>query len=231
MVCWFRLRAKLDCLRNPIAPADGWKQDQHPFRENRRCSAFQLQRGAMIDCSRHFVSLDFLKKQIDLMAYYKLNRFHWHLTDGPGWRIEIKKISRTYRYCSLANARHMERVVGLGTNISAWRHTRCLWRLLYTRRSTGACTLCCWTTYHRDPPRDRDAGSFRRGAGCLSASFVYWKPYTSSEFCIGNDQTFEFLENVLTEVIDIFPSEFIHVGGDEASREHWKKNALNARRG
>ncbi len=179
-------------------------------------------RGAMIDCSRHFVSLDFLKKQIDLMAYYKLNRFHWHLTDGPGWRIEIKK------YPEL-------------TGIAAWR-THATWkewwdseRIYLPEGTPGA----YGGYYTQDEARELVRYAAERHITVIpeiempghseEVLAVYphlsctGKPYTSSEFCIGNDQTFEFLENVLTEVIDIFPSEFIHVGGDEASREHWKK--------
>lgn len=179
-------------------------------------------RGLHIDCSRHFVSLDFLKKQIDLMAHYKLNHFHWHFTDGPGWRIEIKK------YPEL-------------TGIAAWRMEP-TWKEWWNsgRKYVHEGTPGDYGGYYtQDEARELVRYAAERHITVIpeiempghseEVLAVYpqlsctGKPYTSSEFCIGNEETFEFLENVLTEIIDIFPSELIHVGGDEASREHWKK--------
>ncbi len=179
-------------------------------------------RGLHIDCSRHFVSLDFLKKQIDLMSHYKLNHFHWHFTDGPGWRIEIKK------YPEL-------------TGIAAWRMEP-TWKEWWNsgRKYVSEGTPGAYGGYYtQDEARELVRYAAERYITVIpeiempghseEVLAVYpqlsctGKPYTSSEFCIGNEETFEFLENVLTEVIDIFPSELIHVGGDEASREHWKK--------
>ncbi len=181
-------------------------------------------RGAMIDCSRHFVSLDFLKKQIDLMAHYKLNRFHWHFTDGPGWRIEIKKYPE---------------LIG----IAAWRMEP-TWKEWWNsgRKYVPEGTPGAYGGYYTQEqarelvkyaaerhitiiPEIEMPGHSEEVLAIYPQLSCTGKPYTSSEFCIGNEQTFEFLENVLTEIIDIFPSEYIHVGGDEASREHWKKCA------
>ena len=179
-------------------------------------------RGFMLDVSRHFFPLDFVKKQIDLMAHYKLNTFHWHLTDGPGWRLEIKQ------YPEL-------------TNIGAWR-THETWKewwaspRKYVREgSKGA----YGGFYTQQEARELIEYAAKRNITVIpeiempghseEVMAIYphlsctGKPYTSSEFCIGNEDTFTFLENVLSEVIDIFPSEYIHIGGDEASREHWKK--------
>ncbi len=179
-------------------------------------------RGLHIDASRHFVSLDFLKKQIDRMASLKLNRFHWHFTDGPGWRIEIKK------YPEL-------------TGIAAWRMEP-TWKEWWNsgRKYVPEGTPGAYGGYYtQDEARELVRYAAERHITVIpeiempghseEVLAVYphlsctGKPYTSSEFCIGNEQTFEFLENVLTEIIDIFPSELIHVGGDEASREHWEK--------
>lgn len=179
-------------------------------------------RGLHIDVSRHFFPLEFLKKQIDLMAYYKLNRFHWHLTDGPGWRLEIKK------YPEL-------------TNIAAWR-THALWKDWWAsgRKYVKKGTPNAYGGYYtQDQARELVRYAAERHITVIpeiempghseEVLAVYpqlactEKPYTSSEFCIGNDETFEFLENVLSEVIAIFPSEYIHIGGDEASKEHWQK--------
>ena len=178
-------------------------------------------RGFMLDVSRHFRDKEFVERQLDLMARYKLNRFHWHLTDGAGWRIEIKK------YPAL-------------TDIAAWRPYPD-----WGEWNFGGKRYC-----HRDDPvaaggyytQDdiREVVEYARALHIevipeiempghseevlavypeLSCS---GKPYTDSDFCIGNEQTFEFLENVLSEVIGLFPSEYIHIGGDEASKRGWR---------
>lgn len=181
-------------------------------------------RGLMLDCSRHFLSMDFLKKQIDMMAYLKLNRFHWHLTDGAGWRLQINN------YPEL-------------TNIAAWRaeHTWKEWWNsgrqyvkegtpgayggYYTQDEARELVKYAADRYITVIPEIEMPGHSEEVLAVYPQLSCTGKPYTSSEFCIGNEETFEFLENVLAEVIEIFPSEFIHVGGDEASREHWKKCA------
>ncbi|MDD3787918.1 MAG: family 20 glycosylhydrolase [Petrimonas sp.] len=179
-------------------------------------------RGLMIDCSRHFFPLDFLKKQINMMAHYKLNKFHWHLTDGPGWRIEIKK------YPEL-------------TQIAAWR-TDSLWKDWWAtnpRKYVKEGTPGAYGGYYtQDQARELVKYAGERHIEIIpeiempghseEVLAVYpqlsctGKPYTSSEFCIGNPETFVFLENVLSEIAALFPSKYIHIGGDEASTEHWK---------
>lgn len=195
--------------------------DNLPFVEIKDAPRFGY-RGLMLDCSRHFLTLDFLKKQIDMMAYLKLNRFHWHLTDGPGWRLQINK------YPEL-------------TRIGAWR-MESTWKEWWNsgRKYVEEGTPGAYGGYYtQDEARELVAYAAERHITVIpeiempghseEVLAIYpqlsctGKPYTSSELCIGNDETFEFLENVLTEVMDIFPSEIIHVGGDEASREHWEK--------
>ena len=179
-------------------------------------------RGFMLDVSRHFRDKEFVERQLDLMARYKLNRFHWHLTDGAGWRIEIKK------YPAL-------------TDIAAWRPYPD-----WEGWNFGGKRYC-----HRDDPAAaggyytqddiREVVEYARALHIevipeiempghseevlavypeLSCS---GKPYTNSDFCIGNEQTFEFLESVLSEVIGLFPSEYIHIGGDECPKVRWEK--------
>ena len=179
-------------------------------------------RGMHIDVSRHFFSLDFLKKQIDMMAHYKLNYFHWHLTDGPGWRIEIKQ------YPEL-------------TNIAAWR-THSLWKEWWAsgRKYTNEVAPNANGGYYTQEeakelvdyaakrhitiiPEIEMPGHSEEVLAVYPHLSCTGKPYTSSEFCIGNEETFIFLENVLDEIMNIFPSRYILIGGDEASKEHWKK--------
>ena len=179
-------------------------------------------RGFMLDVSRHFFPLDFVKKQIDLMAHYKLNTFHWHLTDGPGWRLEIKQ------YPEL-------------TNIGAWR-THKTWKEWWAspRKYVEEGSKGAYGGYYTQQearelieyaakknitviPEIEMPGHSEEVMAIYPHLSCTGTPYTSSEFCIGNEDTFIFIENVLDEVIDLFPSEYIHIGGDEASREHWKK--------
>lgn len=196
-------------------------QTEIPFLQIKDSPRFAY-RGLMLDVSRHFFSMDYLKKQIDMLARYKLNRFHWHLTDGPGWRIEIKK------YPEL-------------TNTAAWR-AHASWKewwdsgRKYLKEGTPGAYGGYFTQEQARElvkyaaerhitviPEIEMPGHSEEVLAVYPQLSCTGKPYTSSEFCIGNEETFEFLENVLSEIIDIFPSEYIHVGGDEASREHWKK--------
>lgn len=177
-------------------------------------------RGIMLDVSRHFRSKEFVKRQIDLLSYYKINRLHLHLTDAAGWRIEIKKYPRL-------------------TQFAAWR-PQAVWKDWWN----GKREYCEETDpraqggyYTQDDIRELVAYAQKHYVTIipeiempshseevltaypeLSCTHV---PYKQSDFCIGNEKTFEFLENVLTEVMELFPSEYIHVGGDEAGKASW----------
>ncbi|GHB86912.1 glycoside hydrolase family 20 protein [Persicitalea jodogahamensis] len=179
-------------------------------------------RGMHLDVSRHFFDLDFVKRYIDLMALYKFNTFHWHLTDGAGWRLEIEK------YPAL-------------TQRAAWRTHRTWkeWWASPRRYSREGDPNAYGGYYTQDEARELVAYAARRGITVIpeiempghseEVLAVYphlscsGEPYANSEFCLGNDSTFTFLEDVLTEVLDIFPSKYIHIGGDEASTKAWKK--------
>lgn len=178
-------------------------------------------RGMHLDVSRHFYDKEFVKKQLDAMAYFKMNRLHWHLTDGAGWRIEIKKYPRL-------------------TSFAAWRPFEKLndwW--------TGGRTFCDQNDpravggyYTQDDIREVVAYAAERHITVIPeiempghseevlATYpelsCSGKPYVDADYCIGNEKTFEFLENVLLEVMDLFPSEYIHIGGDEASKNGWR---------
>ncbi|MBE8713611.1 glycoside hydrolase family 20 protein [Sphingobacterium hungaricum] len=178
-------------------------------------------RGLHLDVSRHFMPFPFLKKYIDLMAIYKLNTFHWHLTDGAGWRLEIKK------YPEL-------------TNKAAWRsHTNWLdWKNNGEQYVEPGSPNASGGFYTQEQARELVSYAVRKGITIIpeiempghseEVLAVYPElsctgvPYTQDEFCIGNEKTFEFLKNVLDEVLEIFPSTYIHIGGDEADKSHWK---------
>ena len=179
-------------------------------------------KGMHLDVSRNFFPVSFIKKYIDLMALYKYNTFHWHLTDGPGWRLEIKKYP-------------------LLTKVAAFRTHR-TWKEWWNskRRFSREGDPDAYGGYYtQDEAREVVAYAARRGITVIpeieipghsnEVLAVYpelsctGKPYESGEYCIGNPDTYNFLVNVLTEVMEIFPSKYIHIGGDEASHAHWEK--------
>ena len=179
-------------------------------------------RGLMLDVSRHFYPISFLKKYIDIMSLYKLNTFHWHLTDGAGWRLEIKK------YPEL-------------TNKAAWR-TDDNWKKWWDggrQYVEMGSPEAHGGFYTQEEAKDLVRYAAKRGITIIpeiempghseEVLAVYpnlscsGKPYKNSEFCIGNEDTFTFLQNVINEVITIFPSEYIHIGGDEADKTAWKE--------
>lgn len=177
-------------------------------------------RGFHLDVSRHFFDKEFVKRQIDMMAYYKLNRFHWHLTDGAGWRIEIEKYP-------------------LLTEIAAWRPHRTWleWTKngqLYGKDSNNVAYGGFYTkedirevvAYAKERfitiiPEIEMPGHSEEVLAVYPNLSCSGRPYVDSDFCIGNHDTFTFLEDVLTEVMELFPSEYIHIGGDEATKTGW----------
>jgi len=185
-------------------------------------------RGMHLDVSRHFFPVDFIKKYIDLMARHKMNRFHWHLTDDNGWRIEIKKYPKLQE-------------------ISAWRVDRenMPWGEVTPPRPGEKATYGGY--YTQEEIREIIAYAAERHVtiipeiempghscevlaaypelSCTGGPFyvqpgTYWP--NIDIFCAGKEATFEFLEGVLDEVIELFPSEYIHIGGDEANKTNWE---------
>lgn len=187
-------------------------------------------RGMHLDVSRHFFPVAFIKEYIDLLAYYKLNVFHWHLVDDQGWRIEIKKYPKL-------------------TEVGAWRvdHTDQVWgeRPIAQPGETPS----YGGFYTQDEIRDIINYAALRNVtivpeiempGHVASAIAAYprlsceqKPqlpltggnYTgaSSNYCAGDDSVFTFLEDVLSEVIALFPSTYIHIGGDEVDKSGWKK--------
>ncbi|HSD62413.1 MAG TPA: family 20 glycosylhydrolase [Ignavibacteriaceae bacterium] len=184
-------------------------------------------RGMHLDVSRHFFGKDFIKKYLDLLAMYKLNYFHWHLTDDNGWRIEIKKYP-------------------LLTKISSWRVNREKWdKWLPVQRGEKASYGGYYTQedikeivkYASDrfitiiPEIEMPAHTSEvfaaypqyscRGETLNVCPGSYWP--NKDIFCAGNDSTFTFIENILSEISSLFPGPYIHIGGDEADKTLWEK--------
>lgn len=177
-------------------------------------------RGFHLDVSRHFFDKEFVMRQIDMMAYYKLNRLHWHLTDGAGWRIESEKYP-------------------LLTQVAAWRPYKnwAEWNEggrrycfkddslasggYYTSEDIKEVVEYAKARYITIIPEIEMPGHSEEVLSVYPQLSCSGKPYTDSDFCIGNEKVFTFLEDILTEVITLFPSEYIHIGGDEASKKGW----------
>lgn len=179
-------------------------------------------RGLHIDVSRHFFPKEEIIKLLDEMAYYKLNKFHFHLTDNGGWRIQIDKYPRL-------------------TSMGAFR-TQCEWVEWWDKKDRTYLpegTPNAYGGYYtKEDIREILAHAEKLHIEVIpeiefpahsDEVFIGYpelcctgKPYTSGEFCAGNERTYTFMENVLTEIIDLFPSEYIHIGGDEARKIAWK---------
>lgn len=182
-------------------------------------------RGMMIDCSRTFWSIERLERLIRLMALYKLNRLHLHLTDDQGWRLEIKKYPRLTEVGSKFAARFNEPAEFQGFYSQA--EMKAL--IEYARRhhvtivpeiDMPGHSLALLTCY---PELSNTGGPFEIPPHHAKAE-VYPKIHDSC--CAGNERTFEFFEEVLSEVAELFPCEFIHIGGDEVNKSRWRECAM-----
>jgi hexosaminidase len=185
-------------------------------------------RGMMLDCGRHFFDVSFVKRFIDLLGLHKMNTFHWHLTEDQGWRIQIKKYPRL-------------------TSIGAWRDSTLSGSLYDTPQKYDGQRYGGFYTqneikeivkYAKDrfitiipeiemPGHATAALAAYPELGCRNGSYSIATKWGVSEdvFC-PSEATFTFLDNVLTEVAQLFPGEYIHVGGDECPKKQWKKSAL-----
>ena len=180
-------------------------------------------RGLHLDVSRHFYSVDAVKRFLDVMEMHKLNTFHWHLTDDQGWRVEIKK------YPQLTETGSVRKGTCVGKN----------WELLDGKPYGG------W--YTQDEIREVVAYAAAKGItvipeidlpghmlaaltafpelGCTGGPYELWCRWGVSDdvLCAGKEETFTFIEGVLEEILELFPSEYIHIGGDECPKVRWEK--------
>lgn len=172
-------------------------------------------RGVMIDAARHFVPVDQIKKMLDVFALYKINKFHWHLTEDQLWTIEIKKYPKLTElgskrievdgtihegFYTQEDIRHivayaMDRGIDVVPEIEMPGH------------ALAAIVAYPWLSC--------------KGEGDFKVRNLWG--VESDVYCAGKESTFEFVADVLTEVIDLFPYEYIHIGGDECPKERWKE--------
>lgn len=177
-------------------------------------------RGLMIDVSRHFFSKDFLKKQLDLMAYYKMNRFHWHLVDGTGWRVEIKKYPQLTQQAAWRPYENLVEWSDKGRQYC--EKSPNAYGGYYTQEDVKEIVAYASSKYITVIPEIEMPGHSEEVLAVFPQMSCAGKAYVNSDFCIGNPETFIFLEDVLTEIMALFPSEYIHIGGDEAEKKGWQ---------
>ena len=180
-------------------------------------------RGAHLDVSRHFFSVADVKNYIDIIAAHKINRLHWHLTDDQGWRIEIK----AYPELTEMGSERKETLIGHGLNPVEWDGTP--YGGFYTQDEIREIVDYAAKRYIVVIPEIEMPGHSQAALhalpwlGCNEQAVDVWTTWgvTPEVLCGGKETTYEFLEKVLDEVIELFPSELIHIGGDECPKERW----------
>ena len=181
-------------------------------------------RGAHLDVSRHFFTKDSIKRFIDILALHNINRFHWHLTDDQGWRVEIKK----YPKLSTVAAERDETVIGKnsghydGVHYGPFFYTQDDCREIVQYAAERHITVIPEIDL---PGHMQAALAAYPEYGCTGGPYEVWKMWGVSDnvLCAGNDATLGFIEDVLSEIVEIFPSEYIHIGGDECPKDQWQK--------
>ena len=180
-------------------------------------------RGAHFDTSRHFFTVDEVKTYIDMMALHNMNRFHWHITEDQGWRLEIKK----YPKLTEIGSKRTETVIGRNSG----EYDGKPYGGFYTQEQAKEIVAYAAERYITVIPEIDLPGHMQAALaaypelGCTGGPYEVWRQWGVSEdvLCAGNDQVLKFLEDVYSELIEIFPSEYIHVGGDECPKVRWEK--------
>jgi hexosaminidase len=199
-------------------------------------------RGMHLDCSRHFWSVDFVKQYIDYLALHKFNKFHWHLTDDQGWRIEIKKYPKLTSVGSWRNGTIIGRYPGTGNDgikyggyytqeqikevvkYAADRYIDVIPEIEMPGHASAAIAAYPELSCFPDEPTTRYFPKECKWNGDTTGKQVQqtWGVF-DDVFCAGQEKTFSFLQDVMDEVLALFPSKIIHVGGDECPKENWKR--------
>ncbi len=198
-------------------------------------------RGMHLDVARHFFPVSFVKKYIDYLALHKLNYFHWHLTDDQGWRIEIKKYPKltqdgscrngtiigrypgsandNIRYCGFYTQEEIKEVVQYAMD----RHITVIPEIEMPGHASAAIAayphLSCFPEEEtKIPTFPSEASKNIKGKKVQETWGIF-----DDVFCAGKDSTFQFLQDVIDEVLPLFPSKYIHIGGDECPKNNWKR--------
>lgn len=180
-------------------------------------------RGTHLDVSRHFVTADSVRQFIDMLALHNINRFHWHLTDDQGWRIEIKK----YPLLTQIGSKRAQTVIGHNSG----KYDGKPYSGFYTQKQIRDIVKYAADRYITIVPEIDLPGHMQAALaaypdiGCTGGPYEVWQKWGVSDnvLCAGNNKTLTFIDNVLKEITKLFPSKYIHVGGDECPKTQWQK--------
>ena len=180
-------------------------------------------RGTHLDVSRHFVTADSVRQFIDMLTLHNINRFHWHLTDDQGWRIEIKK----YPLLTQIGSKRAQTVIGHNSG----KYDGKPYSGFYTQKQIRDIVKYAADRYITIVPEIDLPGHMQAALaaypdmGCTGGPYEVWQKWGVSDnvLCAGNDKTLTFIDNVLKEITQLFPSKYIHVGGDECPKTQWQK--------
>lgn len=210
-------------------------------------------RGMHLDVARHFFSVDFIKRYIDILAMHKMNSFHWHLTEDQGWRIEIKKYPKLTEVGALRNGTIVGNYPGSENDnlkyggyytqeevkeviaYAAKNHITVIPEIELPGHSSAAIAaypfLSCFPKENSIVPKGMISEGSKKAQRNGKPKIVQesWGVY-DDVYCAGKEETFEVLENILSEVIELFPSKYIHIGGDECPKGNWKRCPLCQKR-
>jgi hexosaminidase len=197
-------------------------------------------RGMHLDVGRHYFPVSFVKKYIDLMAQYKLNNFHWHLTEDQGWRIEIKKYPKLTSVGSSRNGTVIGRYPGVENDNEVYKgyYTQNEVKEIVAYAATkfvnvipeiempghASAAIAAYPELSAFPDRDTFIDPKTPWAGSRKGKQVQQTWGVFDDVFVPTENTFNFLQNVLDEVIALFPSKYIHIGGDESPKEYWKQS-------
>lgn len=185
-------------------------------------------RGMHLDVARHFFDVDAVKRYLDQLAYYKINTFHWHLTDDQGWRIEIKKYPKLTEIAAFRNGTLIGHYSDQPHQFDGKRYGG-----FYTQEEIKEIVAYAAERFITIIPEIEMPGHAQAPLaaypelGCTDEPLEVLQKWGVSEnvYC-PKEETFAFLEDVLTEVIDLFPGKYIHIGGDECPKTQWKRSAF-----
>jgi hexosaminidase len=180
-------------------------------------------RGLMLDVGRHMFPVSFIKKYIDYIALHKMNYFHWHLTEDQGWRIEIKKHPELMSVGAYRNGTIIGHLPGKG-------NTNTKYGGYYTQEEVKDIVQYAARRYITVIPEIEMPGHALAALttypelGCTGGPYEVRQTWgvANEVFCAGNEKTFQFLQDVIDEVVQLFPSPYLHVGGDECPKDRWK---------
>jgi hexosaminidase len=178
-----------------------------------------------LDVGRHFFSVDFVKRYIDLLAMHKLNTFHWHLTEDQGWRIEIKKYPNLQKTAAFRKGTLIGHYSDQPHKFDGKRNGG-----FYTQNEIADVIAYAAQRFVTVIPEIEMPGHALAALAAYPELGCTGGPYEVSQlwgvfddvFCAGNEKTFDFIENVLAEVCDLFPGPYIHIGGDECPKTQWE---------